>query len=160
MKCKLCGSEIDERYNYCLYCGKDIIIALDDDDNIPFDNIEPYHENLMNKISSIELKTYKFNGTDCYEEYILLGDGRKLYKNYVYIDHFIRNKPDTIVNIALRINKQYEISIPIRVPITLKPLNIGIQISDNYRLKAIMNNQYASSSSSLVDLFNAGEIKK
>ena len=34
MKCKLCGSEIDERYNYCLYCGKDIIIALDDDDNI------------------------------------------------------------------------------------------------------------------------------
>lgn len=160
MKCKLCGSEINEQYNYCLYCGKDIIVALDDDYEIPFDNIEPYHENLMNKIESIELKTYKFDGTKCYEEYILLGNGRSLFKNYVYTDHFIRNKPDTIVNISLRINKQHEMTIPILVPITLKPLNIGIQISDNYRLRAIMDNQYASSTSSLIDLFDAGEIKK
>ena len=78
---------------------------------------------------------------------------------YVYTNDFVRNKPETIVDIVIRINKKHELVIPIEVPVTLKPVNIGIQISDNYRLKAIMNNQYASSTSSLIDLFDAGEIK-
>lgn len=159
MKCKLCGSEIDNEYNYCLYCGKDVIVSLEDDYDIPFDNIEPYHKNLLNKVETVELKTYKFDGKQCYEDYILLGNGTELYKTYVYTNDFVRNKPETIVDIVIRINKKHELVIPIEVPVTLKPVNIGIQISDNYRLKAIMNNQYASSTSSLIDLFDAGEIK-
>lgn len=159
MKCKLCGSEINDEYNYCLYCGKDVIIALEEDYDIPFDKIEPYHNYLLEKVESVELKSYRFDGQQCYEHYIMLGDGFKLFNHYVYANDFIRNKPDTMTNISIRINKQHEIIIPIKVPITIKPVNIGIQISDNYRIKATMNNQYASSTSSLIDLFDEGEIR-
>ena len=159
MKCKLCGSEIDNEYNYCLYCGKDIIVSLEDDYDIPFDNIEPYHKNLLEKIKSIELKTYKFDGNNCYEEFILLGNGNKLFNNYIFTNDFVTNKPDTTVDIIIRVNKKHELVIPIKVPVTLKPVNIGIKISNNYRLQAVMDNQYASSTSSLIDLFDAGEIK-
>lgn len=159
LKCAICGTPIPENddFGYCPYCGHDIVSYTDESDTNPF--INPYHkENLLNKIKSVELKTYRFDGKQCIPSYQYLGTGAQILKKYVFIDDFIENNPGTIQSITIRINEKKEVEIPIQVPITLKPLRIGIQITDTLRLQAIMENEYRSSQSSLIDIYHKGEI--
>lgn len=160
--CRTCGTPIDSDYNFCLYCGREYTIQLTDNsiinDNSLINEDHQYQNWLLKRIKSIELKTYSFDGEKCIAQYQKLGDGHQLFENYIYIDDFVGYKPEETTNITVRINDNKEIDIPIQVPITIKPLNIGIKLTDNFRIKANMKNEYASSLSKDVNFFNKGNL--
>lgn len=159
--CPICGTPVDIEYSCCLYCGHDIPHTLSDKDeeiNQMKPVINPHHKDiLLNSVHSIELKTYQFDGNTCTPVYQLLGTGHELYQNYVYIDHFVGMKPGETETIVVRVNGKREIEIPILVPMTLKPVHIGVQIAKNFRLQATMGNQYKNEQSSFIDLYDKGK---
>lgn len=160
--CRTCGTPIDSDYNFCLYCGREYIIQLTDDsivnDNSLINEDQQYHNWLLKQVNIVELKTYHFDGEKCIAQYQKLGDGQQLFENFIYVDDFVGYKPEETTNITIRINENKEITIPIQVPVTIKPLNIGIKLTKNYRIKASMKNEYTSSLSNDINIFSKGNL--